>query len=120
MTANKDVQLCVQEPNSTYVGKDVDKSGSTGSMRADGMMQIDTTSGSLGAITQDPSIKRNATWMDILYHSITAMVGAGVSAEQQMLARRQCQQQQPQHTPVPSLFSHTLKLHPANCCCGCP
>jgi len=66
---SKDVQL-----SSPATAKDVSNLGKdTSSASADGIIDI------AGAtMEQDPTIKRNANWLDILYHSITAMVGAGV------------------------------------------
>lgn len=36
------------------------------------------SSAAVPLMQQEPSLKRNATWADVLYHSITAMIGAGV------------------------------------------
>lgn len=65
-TSNKDTQA--------YVSKDVDSSES--SVVEDGVLQIDN--GMPIIVDEDPLLKRNANWLDVLYHSITAMVGAGV------------------------------------------
>jgi len=60
--------------------KGADSLGKTASLGSttDGVMDVGPDAAVAAGIQQDDSIKRNANWMDILYHSITAMVGAGV------------------------------------------
>jgi len=68
-TPSQDVQL-----SSTVAVKEASQLATSASISTDGVMDIAQPL----AIEQDESVKRNANWLDILYHSITAMVGAGV------------------------------------------